>query len=248
MKVTCGRNRRPPLIFRPHHRPGRLPPEYNEFVGRVRASRASRRNRRAALRGELLVPSVLLLALALAACHHVPSADTQPLDRSGMAYDTVKQLEALNVTNAEVSEILKMHEAGFSDENCVRMIRVFRTRGQAFHAGDTVSGLIQARMSDDTILALANLNQLGSTSGELEAMHLAGLSDAVVLEFARHRAENKPVLSGAALAGLKNTGLRGSTLLELTRRGVPDSEANAIISLRRHGASDAQILRRFSGS
>lgn len=165
-----------------------------------------------------------------------------------MAYDSVKQLEALNVTNAEVSEILKMHGAGFSDEDCIRLIRIFHGRGQALHAGNTVASLIQAGMNDDTILELATLNQLGPTSGELEAMHLAGLSDAVVVEFARHRAEGRPVLSGASLAGLKNTGLRGSTLLELVRRGVPDSQANTIISFRRRGASDAQILRRFSGS
>ena len=164
-----------------------------------------------------------------------------------MAYDSVKQLEALNVTNPEVSEILKMHGAGLSDEDCIRLIRIFHSRGRAFNAGNTVAGLIQAGMNDDTILELATLNQLGPTSGELEAMHLAGLSDAVVVEFARHRAEGKSVLSGASLAGLKNTGLRGSTLLELVRRGVPDSEANTIISFRRHGASDAQILRRFSG-
>ena len=165
-----------------------------------------------------------------------------------MAYDSVKQLETLNVTNAEVSEILKLHSAGFSDVDCIRVVRIFHGRGQAFNAGDIVAGLIQAGMSDDTILELATLNQLGSTAGELEAMHLAGLSDSVVVEFARHRAEGKPVLSGASLAGLKNTGLRGSTLLELVRRGVPDSQANTIISFRRHGASDAQILRRFSGS
>jgi hypothetical protein len=165
-----------------------------------------------------------------------------------MGYDSVKQLEELNVSNSEVAEILKMHGAGLSDEDCIRLIRIFHARGQVFSAGDTVGGMIQAGMRDETILALAHLDQLGVPSGELEAMHLAGLSDAVLLEVARHHAAGKPVLSGASLAGLKNTGLRGSTLLELARRGIPDSEANAIVALRRHGASDAQILRRFSGS
>lgn len=165
-----------------------------------------------------------------------------------MAYDTVKQLDALNVTSAEVAEILKMYNAGFADADCVQIVRVFHARGEQVKAGSAVAGLVQAGMDDQTILGLAGLNQLGPTSGELEAMHLAGLSDAVVLEVARHRAENKPVLSGATLAGLKNTGLHASTLLELARRGIPDSEANAIISYRRRGASDSEILRRFSGS
>jgi hypothetical protein len=189
-----------------------------------------------------------ILALALVSCTRAPSADTQALDRSGMAYDSVKQLEALKIKQAEVAEILKMHDAGLSDQDCIRLIRIFHARSQIFSAGDTVGGLIQAGMSDETILALASLDQLGPPSGELEAMHLAGLSDAIILEVARHRAAGKPVLSGASLAGLKNTGLRGSTLLELARRGIPDSEAKVILSLRRRGASDAQILRRFSRS
>jgi hypothetical protein len=195
-----------------------------------------------------LAVTTVLLGFALAACRHARHGDTQALDNSGMTYDSVKQLDTLDVTTAEIAEILEVHEAGFADDDCVRIVRIFRARGQAFNAGNAVAGLIQAGMNDQTILDLASLGQLGPTSGEFEAMHLAGLSDAIILAVARHRAEGKPVLSGAALAGLKNAGLRGSTLLELARRGVPDSEVNAIISYRRRGASDTAILRRFSGS
>jgi len=42
--------------------------------------------------------------------------------------------------------------------------------------------------------------------------------------------------------------VRGTTLLELAQRGVPDSQAAAIVSSRRHGATDEDILRRFPGS
>jgi hypothetical protein len=213
-------------------------------VSRITSNRASRTS---VARVALALTGVLL-GLALAACQRARRGDTQPLDNSGMTYDSVKQLDALDVTSAEIAEILKVHEAGFRDDDCVRIVRISRARGQPFNAGSAVAGLIQAGMDDQTILDLASLNQLGPTSGEFEAMHLAGLSNAIILAVARHRAEDKPVLSGATLAGLKNAGLRGSTLLELARRGVPDSEAKAIISYRRRGASDSQILRRFSGS
>jgi hypothetical protein len=103
-------------------------------------------------------------------------------------------------------------------------------------------------VGEAAILELAKLNQLGLNAGELQAMRLAGLSDAILLEVARHRAAGKPVLAGASLANLKNVGVRELTLLELARRGVPDSQAAAIISARRHGASDAELLRRFGGS
>ncbi|HTU34396.1 MAG TPA: hypothetical protein VMF66_11395 [Candidatus Acidoferrum sp.] len=192
--------------------------------------------------------AALLIAFALGACAHRHAADTQPLDNSGMSYAAVQQLNSLNVTRAEIPEILTAYNAGFTDEDCVQIVRLFHSRGQGFKSGDAVASLIQSGLDGEMILSLANLNQLGPTYGEYEAMHLAGLSDPIILAVAQKRDDNKPVLSGASLAGLKNTGLRGSTLLELARRGVPDTEANAIISLRRRGASDSQILRRFSGS
>ncbi|HEX5424711.1 MAG TPA: hypothetical protein VFW94_14275 [Candidatus Acidoferrales bacterium] len=194
------------------------------------------------------VAAALLVALMLGACTHTHAADTQPLDSSGMSYTAVKQLDGMNVTRAEIPEILKAYNAGFTDEDCVQIVQLYHGRGQAFKSGDAVAGLIQSGLDGEMILSLAKLNQLGSTYGEYEAMHLAGLSDSIILAVAQKRDDNKPVLSGASLAGLKNTGLRGSTLLELARRGVPDTEAHAIISFRRRGASDSQILRRFSGS
>jgi hypothetical protein len=195
-----------------------------------------------------LVATALFLAFGVAACRRSSGVDTQALNNSGMAYDSVKQLRDMKVTAAEIGEILKMRDAGFPDTDCVQVVRAFHGRGQQFDAGSAVAGLSQAGMSDKTILELASLNQLGLSAGELEAMHLAGLSDAVVLEVARHRAAGKPVLAGATLARLKNMGVRATTLLELAHRDIPDSEAKQIISWRKRGASDAQILRHFSGS
>jgi hypothetical protein len=92
------------------------------------------------------------------------------------------------------------------------------------------------------------LNQLGVGAGDLQAMRLAGISDATILEVARHRAEGKDVLAGASLANMKNAGIRDSTLQELVRRGIPDSQIDSILAMRRRGGSDAEILRYFVGS
>lgn len=67
------------------------------------------------------------------------------------------------------------------------------------------------------------------------------------MQVARRRADGKPVLSGASLARLKNAGVREPTLLKLVERGVPDSQAGAILSYRRRGASEREILRHFAG-
>jgi hypothetical protein len=219
-------------------------------MSRILLHRFAREPDHVALRrdGFLLVSLVVTCLLLAAACRSVRPLDTSPLDNSGMTYDTIQQLKAVKITAAEVPELVKARQAGFSDAACVQVIQIFRGRGGTFSAGDTVAGLLQAGIGEGTVLELARLNQLGFDSGELQAMRLAGLSDAIILAVAQHHAEGKPVLSGASLATMKNAGFRESTLFELARRGVPDSRAGAMISLRRHRVSDAEILRRFSGS
>lgn len=223
---------------------------YNQGMENLDAGRVTRHRARAVAGRVPLARVVLLaaltLALSVAACHHILPVDTKPLE--GMSYDAIEQLKNLDVTAPEVAEVAKAHLGGFSDHSCVEMFRIFRERHQAFNAGDAVAGLARVGISEDTILELARLKQLDFGAGELQAMRLAGLSEPILLEVARHRAAGKPVLAGASLAQLRNTGVHEATLLELARRSVPDSRAAAILAYRRHGASDAQILREFSGS
>jgi hypothetical protein len=191
----------------------------------------------------------LLTCVFLASgCHRAILVDTSPLDAAGMSYDSIQKLKALKVSTPEVAELAKVRQGGLSDAGCIEILQIFRGRSQVFKAGDAVAGLLQVGMSEDTVLELAKLNQLGLGAGELQAMHLAGLSDDIIVEVARHHAEGKPVLSGASLAQMKNAGMRNSTLLELVRRGIADSETSAILASRRRGVRDAEILRRFAGS
>lgn len=194
--------------------------------------------------------TLLIVAFALlsAGCHQITPLDTKPLDNAGMSYDAIQQLKSLKITPSEVAEIANARQGGLSEAGCVQAVQIYHGRGEPFHAGDAMAHLLQVGMSEDTILDLAKMNQMGLGAGELLAMRLAGFSDTMVLEVARRHAEGKPVLSGAALAGLKNAGLRESTLLEFVRRGLTDPQADTIVSLRRHGVSEAEILRRFHGS
>jgi hypothetical protein len=188
------------------------------------------------------------LALVVASCKRPVPLDTKPLDTAGMNYDAIKQLKAMGLTFPEVSELARARGSGFSDAGCIEAYQIIHGRGQPFNEGDAIAGLVQVGMREDNILELVKLDQLGIGVGELQAMRLAGLSDAIVLEVARHHAAGKPVLSGASLSNMRNVGLRESTLLELARRSVPDSETNTIMVLRRHGASEADILRRYPAS
>lgn len=187
------------------------------------------------------------VAVACAGCSRLKPVDTTALDSSGMGYVAVQQLTALKITPAEVTQIAEARQGGFSDDDCVAILKIYRGENRPFDAGDAVAGLAQVGMSDASILDLAKMNELGLGWGELQAMKLAGMSDAIVMGVARRRAAGKPVLSGASLARLKNAGMLEPTLFKLVERGVPDSQAGKILADRRRGASEREILRHFAG-
>ncbi|HEV2298600.1 MAG TPA: hypothetical protein VGR72_08810 [Candidatus Acidoferrales bacterium] len=194
-------------------------------------------------------PSLLLLFfLAVVGCQRIKPVDTTVFDRMGMGYSAIQVLRASNLDNTEVNEIIKAKDAGFSDDGCVALVRLARSRNEKFHTGEDVGDLLKAGMAEPSILELAQLNVLGLWTGEAETMRLAGLSDRIILEAAHRHAAGQTVLSGASLANFKNAGMSEPALLQLVRRGVSDSEAPTIIALRRRGWSDAMILRRYAGS
>ncbi|HXO05772.1 MAG TPA: hypothetical protein VN884_09105 [Candidatus Sulfotelmatobacter sp.] len=203
-----------------------------------------------AFRAFSCTPAILLCSLTLlvVGCQRMMPLDTKPLDNVGMSYSAIKQLQALDITSAELAEVAKARAAGFPDDSCIEMVRIYHSRKLPFGAGDTVAGLVKAHLRGDTILQLAKLDELGINAEGLELIRLAGFSDSMVLEVASHEAAGKPVFSGATLSSMKNAGMREPVLLELVRRNIPDSEAPAIIGLHRHGARDADILRRYTGA
>jgi hypothetical protein len=197
-------------------------------------------------RSATLATAFLLAAsLLLASCQTLMPLDTSPLDNAGMRYDSVKELKALHITAPEVAEITKVRNAGLSDSDCIELLQISHSHHEQFTSGDAISTMRGSGMPVGMILGLANLDQLGLGYGELQAMYLAGLSDAIIMEVARAHAANQPVLSGASLGNMRNLRMDNATLLELIRRGVPNSAAPEIIARRRRGATGAEILRKF---
>jgi hypothetical protein len=197
-----------------------------------------------------LFPCAILLALftlfvLLAGCKHIHLTDTTPLDATGMSFSAIEELRKLNVTDAEVADLVKAKQGGISDEGCLELVRLARNRHEPFSFNDAAAGLRQAGMSEQAVLELARLNQLGLGAGELQAMRLAGISDFMILEVARRHSENKPVFSGVSLVDLKNAGFSDSLILELIRRGLSDDQKDALIALRHRRLTDAAILAKY---
>jgi len=179
---------------------------------------------------------LLTLALLVSSCKPAQKPDTEQADQMAMWLDSVPQLKALNVTNAEIVELNKAHEAGLTDPSTAVLIQLARDRKVPFTDGQSIADLLNAGSSEQTVLELARLNQLGVWAGEAQAMRLAGLSDKIILAVAQRRSKGLSVLSGERLGELKNTGASDPLILEMVQRGDSDKTVADYIAQRNRAA------------
>jgi len=188
---------------------------------------------------------LLAASFAAAACSRLEYVSMKPLDDAGFSYSSVKQIQDLNPTKAEVAEVVKAAKGGVSEAACVDLVRIARGQKRHFAEGDGAAALHAAGISDETILELARLQQIESWSGEAVAIRLTGTSEAVILAVARRRAAGQPVPSGASLAHMKDAGVSEATIVELVNHGITDTDAESIAYRKKRGWKDEQILQDF---
>jgi hypothetical protein len=186
-------------------------------------------------RRRLLPGLLLVLLLPLAACKHAEQqSNTQALDEAGMWSNSVSELRTLNVSNAEISELSQARRGGLSDASCIELIKLARSRQQPFSGGQPIADLLAAGSSEETVVELARLDQLGLWAGEAQALRLAGLSDKVILAVAERRSRGLAVLSGGNLAELKNSGASETVILDFIHKGLSDERASEYVAQREH--------------
>jgi hypothetical protein len=178
----------------------------------------------------LCVAFLLVTAIGFGGCQRFHKTDTQPLYQSGMWSDTIRQLKDLDVSESEVNELIKLHDAGLSDDGCVKLMHMVRDRQQMFTNGDSVAGLLHAGVSEKTVLELAQLDLIGTWALEAQGIRLAGYSDGVVLAVAHRRAKRLPTVSATSLVELKNTGVTEQRALEMVSNGLTDEQAGQMIA------------------
>jgi hypothetical protein len=190
------------------------------------------------------LPCALLLASIVLVCSCKPAQKTDADEANQMAMwlDSVPQLKALNVSNAEIGELSKAHQAGLTDPSTVVLIQLAREHKTPFADGDSVADLLNAGSSEATVLELARLNQLGAWAGEARAMRLAGLSDKIILAVAHRRSQGLTVLSGEKLGELKNTGVTDAMILEMIQKGDSDATATKFIAQRERAAGGHRFV------
>src|ERR1700687_3721428 len=152
------------------------------------------------------LPCGLLLASIVLtfSCKPAQKPDTEQANQMAMWLDSVPQLKTLNVSNAEVGQLAKAHEAGLTDPSSVVLIQLARDHKAPFSDGQSVADLLNAGASEETVLQLARLNHLGRWTGETPAIRLAAFSDKIILAVAQRRSQGLPVLTGGKRGELKN--------------------------------------------
>jgi hypothetical protein len=185
----------------------------------------------------LALASLVLLGvlLPLSACQRSKHPDSAA-EQAGLWPDSIDALRALNVSNAEMGELAKARQAGLSDQGSIGLIKLARSRQKPFAAGQSVADLLSAGSSEETVLELARLNQLGLWTGQAQALRLAGFSDKVILAVAQRRSQGLPVLSGERLADLKNAGASETEIIGMIQKGFTEQQVISYIAQRQRAA------------
>ena len=182
--------------------------------------------------------------LLLAGCNKVRHTNMSSLDAAGMHPESIEQLHKYQVSDDEVQQILIVGRAGMSEQGCVRLVEIARSRQRAFAEGDAVAGLLGAGINENSVLEIIRLDQLTLFAGEAAAMRLAGLSDDVILGVARHRAKGQTVIAGARLAELRDAGYSNVQLVDMVNRGITDKQAADAVARHDYAVGGHAFVRQ----
>jgi hypothetical protein len=164
-----------------------------------------------------------------------------------MWLDNVPELKSLEVSNAEISELQKVHQAGLTDPSAVILIKLARDRHKPFTDGQSIADLLTAGSSEQTALQLARMDQLGLWAGQARVLRLAGISDKTILAVADRRSKNLPVLSGEKLGELKNAGVSDAVILDMVQKGTSEKDVSAYIAERQRAAGGHHFVYQGHG-
>jgi hypothetical protein len=179
----------------------------------------------------LLIILVTCLLLCSGCQKHVMT-DYRPLDQAGMFSSNIEQLKAMNTSDAEVAQMVKLKGSGVSDETCVALLRAARAHQHVYNSADATIGLAQAGFSDQQILDIAQADQIDILSGDAITLKLIGLSDNMVQNILHRHLRGEPTLSSALIGQLKNTGLTERQIFERINAGMSDAQAEAEVKRR----------------
>jgi hypothetical protein len=191
-------------------------------------------------------PHLLLLgayALLAGGCNKHLLTDYRPLDQAGMYFSNIEELKGQNTSDQEVAQLVKLKQAGISDETCVALLGAAHAHQHPFISADSAASLAQAGINEAEILTIARADQLDNLSTDAVTLKLVGLSDATVQTVLHRRMQGLPTLNSAQIGRLKNTGLTEKQILERIKAGMTDAQAEKEIVARENARNQTGFVR-----
>jgi hypothetical protein len=183
------------------------------------------------MRSKLVLLGVFVL-FRMSGCHQHPLTDYRPLDQAGMWSSSVEQLKTLNTSDQEVAQLVRLKQAGITDDACVTLISGAHQRQHLFTSADSAINLAGAGYTEPVILEIAKTDQLDIISGDAVMLKLVGLSNSAVDFILHRRLKGQRTMSSAEIGRLKNTGLTEKQIIERINLGMTDAQADKEAALR----------------
>jgi hypothetical protein len=183
----------------------------------------------------------LVFLLRTSGCDQHPLTDYRPLDQAGMWSSSSEQLKKLNTSDNEVAQLVRLKQAGFTDDGCVTLVADAHQHQHPFASADSAINLVKAGYAEPLILEIAKTDQLDIISGDAVMLKLVGLSDSAVDLIVHRRLKGQRTLSSAEIGRLKNTGLTEKQILERINSGMTDAQADREATVR-------EVTRNHSGT
>lgn len=179
-----------------------------------------------------VLATVFFLPAILAGCNSHPMTDYRALDKAGMWTSGMAELRKLNVSDAEVTQLVALKNAGLDDGMCVALVAAAHSHQHPFTSAESAKKLNSAGYTDEQILAMAKNDKLDALSGDAVMLRLIGLADSNVQMLLQRRMKGLPTLSSAEIARLKNTELSEKEIIARIENGMTDDQADAEASAR----------------
>ncbi len=189
----------------------------------------------------------LVVLFRTSGCDKHPLTDYRPLDQAGMWSSNVEDLKKLNTSDNEVAQLVKLKQAGITDDACVTLVADAHQHEHPFGSADSAVNLARARYAESVILEIAKVDQLDTISTDAVMLRLVGLSDPAVNLILHRRLKGQRTMSSAEIGRLKNTGLTEKQILERINEGMTDAQADREAASREaqrnHSGTDFKRVR-----
>ena len=178
------------------------------------------------------LPILGVCALLVCGCDRHSKPERPTLQSTGISSSGLAQLKAYNLKDAEIDQLIRLKQAGTSDQLCVDLVKAAHDHQHDFSSADSASSLSNAGYSDAQILQMAQSDRIDILSSDAITLKLIGFAPSTVQAIIQRRVEGLPTLSSEQISRLKNTGMSDRQILELIDQGLTDDQAEAQITRR----------------